>query len=226
MSNDSQSDPRLERSAASDDDIQSVHAELIHAQSEPDQGYSLMPLFMLGFVSTMIFVVAIFFIHNRGGLTEGLSVATTITHPGYDPETAAPVEVAEIDPMVAGKRLYDTTCIACHQGTGGGVPGVYPPLVNSDWVTGDEDRVIRVLLHGLTGPIEVAGQTYGVAAMPAFGAGSTYNWNDERISWVLTYIRNSWGNEASAITAEQVAAVAAAGERSSEWTVEELLALP
>ena len=85
MSQNENSDPRLEASAASDQDIQAVHAALLHDQQEPAQGYSLMPLFMLGFVSTMIFVVAIYFIHNRAGLSDGLGVATTIHHKGYDP---------------------------------------------------------------------------------------------------------------------------------------------
>jgi mono/diheme cytochrome c family protein len=131
-----------------------------------------------------------------------------------------------VDPFVAGKRHY-TACVACHQANGLGVPPAFPPLAGSEWVTGSEERLIRILLHGLEGPIEVKGQTY-VGLMPAFGAGGAYNWNDQRIAEVLTYIRAEWGNAASPITAEQVTAIrtGAAAGRTKAWTAEELLALP
>ena len=171
MSQNDNSDPRLEASAASDQDIQAVHANLLHNQQEPKQGYTLMPLFMLGFVSTMIFVVAIFFIHNRAGLTDGLAMATTIHHSGYDPEKhgGGDAEV-QIDPIAAGERLYAQVCVACHQLNGQGLPGAFPPLVDSEWVTGDEDRLIKVLLHGLQGPIEVKGAAFN--GMSGWGGGA------------------------------------------------------
>ena len=228
MSNDHKFGSRLEQSAASDKDIQDVHADLKNNQKEPGKGYTLMPLFMLGFVSTMIFVVAIYFIHNRGGLTNGLGLAATIHHEGYNPDEHAVTEVVQIDPIAAGKRLYTTTCAACHQLTGTGIAGVYPPLVGSEWVTGSEERVVKILLHGLKGPIEVAGVAYaGAVPMPAFGAGSNYNWSDDKLAYVLTYIRSEWGNEATPITVEQVTAIkeGAAGQ-SGEYTAAELLALP
>lgn len=228
MSKDPNFGSRLEQSAASDKDIQDVHANLLEKQEEPGNGYTLMPLFMLGFVSTMIFVVAIYFIHNRGGLTEGLGVAATIHHEGYDPDKHTVVVAAEIDPIAAGKKLYAQVCVACHQVAGNGLAGLYPPLVDSEWVTGSEERLIRILLHGLKGPVEVAGVQYpGTIPMPAFGAGTSYNWSDDKIAYVLSYIRSEWGNEAGLITVEQVTTVreATAGQ-SGEYTAEELLALP
>ncbi|GAB5561122.1 MAG: hypothetical protein SynsKO_27690 [Synoicihabitans sp.] len=211
MSQQGNSDPRLEASAASDHDIQSVHGAILHDKQEPGKGYSLLPLFMLGFVSTMIFAIAIYFIHNRGGLDEGLALATTIQHPGYDPAKHG-VEEGEgpqIDPIVAGQALYMQVCVACHQPTGQGLPGAFPPLAGADWVTGDEDRLIKLVLHGLQGPIEVKGNQYN-GLMPAFGPSGTYNWDDDKIAYVLTYIRQEWGNDASEITIEQVAGVRAA----------------
>lgn len=206
MSHDVKSDSRLEASAASDQDIQAVHAALLHDQKEPKEGYTLMPLFMLGFVSTMIFVVAIYFIHNRAGLSDGLALASTIHHEGYDPEKHAVEEGAvEIDPIAAGQRLYAQVCVTCHQPTGQGLPPAFPPLVGSDWVTGDEERVIKILIHGLQGPIDVNGATYN-GIMPAFGA-SGYNWSDDQIAYVLTYIRQEWGNTGGEITSEQVSTV-------------------
>ena len=207
--------PQLEQAAASDESIQRVHSDLLHAQKEPNEGYKGMPLFLLGFVSTMIFVVSIYFIHHRGGFS------ALVYDERFDPATMGTAgEKAAVDPRVAGKRHY-ATCATCHQATGLGVPGAFPPLANSEWVTGSEERVIKILLHGLQGPIEVSGATYN-GIMPAFGPGSAYNWNDQRIAEVLTYIRSEWGNNAGPITPEQVAEVRGQTNRSAAWTAAEL----
>lgn len=208
--------PRLEQAAASDESIQQVHEHLLHVQPEPKEGYSWMPLFLLGFVSTMIFVVSIYFIHHRGGFSH------LVYDERFDPVTmGSGSEKAAVDPRVAGQRLYTQNCAQCHQANGQGVPGAFPPLVNSDWVEGSDERVIRIVLHGLQGPIEVAGNTYN-GVMPAFGLGSAFNWNDERISHVLTYIRSEWGNAAEPITPERVTEVRSQSPRTSPWTVAEL----
>ena len=119
-----------------------------------------------------------------------------------------------------GRQLYATTCSACHQLTGLGLPDVYPPLAGSEWVTGDEERLIRVVLHGLTGEIEVAGETVS-GAMPAWGE----SLDDASVAAVLTYIRTTWNNAASAVAPATVARVrrATAG-RTSPWTAKELAA--
>lgn len=230
MSNDSpENNPKIEQAAASDEHIQHVHSVLLREKKEPTEGYTPMPLFLLGFVSSMIFVVSIYFIHTRGGLTEGLATASMIYDERYDPASAGSgPRVVEIDPHVAGQRLFMQVCATCHQATGTGLTGVYPPLAGSEWVTGSEERLIRILLHGLSGQIEVAGQNYaGITPMPAFGAGSTYNWRDDQISYVLTFIRSEWGNEAEPITAEAVTAIReTVGARSESWTADQLLALP
>ncbi len=220
------SDPKIEQAAATDEQIQQIHSVLLREKSEPTEGYTPMPLFLLGFVSAMIFIVSIYFIHNRGGLTEGIQEAALIYDERYDPKTDGGGEVVqEIDPLVMGKRLYTQTCAACHQVNGQGLPGAFPPLADSEWVVGSEERVTRILLHGLAGPIEVKGNTYN-GNMPAFGPGSSYNWGDDKISYVLTYIRSEWGNEASPISIEQVAAIreASAGH-SVQYSAEELLAI-
>ena len=110
---------------------------------------------------------------------------------------------------------------------GQGLPSVYPPLAESEWVTGSEERLIAILLHGLKGPITVKGNVYSVAAMPAFGQvdGGGYNWSDQKIAAVLTYIRQEWGNTACAIETATVTAFRERGDRK-EWTEAELLKLP
>lgn len=102
-----------------------------------------------------------------------------------------------------GEQVY-ARCATCHQPTGSGLPNVFPPLAGSSWVTGPVDRPIAILLHGLQGPITVSGVTYANAMM-AYGTGAPLT--DEEVAAVLTYVRSSFGNQASAVTAADVARV-------------------
>ncbi len=118
----------------------------------------------------------------------------------------------------------DAHCATCHQANGQGLDPVYPPLVATEWVTGDEERLAKLVLHGLWGKIEVNGKTYdpskGVPPMTAFGA----LLSDEEVAAVLTYVRNSWGNKAAPVKPETVKKVrAATSDRSIFWKPEELL---
>ena len=120
-----------------------------------------------------------------------------------------------------GAEIYLTRCMSCHQMNGGGVPGVFPPLTGTDWVTGDEGVLIRIILNGMTGEIEVNGMVY-TGAMPPWGAFL----NDEEMAALLTYIRTEWGNDASDITPEMVAEVReAVADRAEPWTIAELEAI-
>ena len=100
-----------------------------------------------------------------------------------------------------GSEVYhrEAHCVTCHQESGLGMPNVYPPLVDSPWVTGNEDRLIKLTLHGLWGPLEVNGTTFdpakGVPPMTAFKS----MLKDEEVAAVLSYVRNTWGNKASVI---------------------------
>lgn len=214
---------KVEQAAASDESIQQVHAALRDGRPEPKEGFALMPLFLLGLLSTMIFIVSIYFVHHRGGFDP------LVQDGRYDPVkmAASAADSGPADPRVAGKRFYTQICATCHQANGMGVPGAFPPLAGSEWVNGSEERVIRILLHGLVGPVTVNSVTYN-GVMTPFGLGSGYNWNDQRIADVLTYIRSEWGNTGSPITAEQVTAVrtGSAAGRTDFWTEEELLAIP
>lgn len=105
--------------------------------------------------------------------------------------------------MAAGKAVYDQYCKVCHMVNGRGVPNLNPPLRETDWVTGDKDRLIGVVLNGLSEPIEINGMTFQNAMAPHA------HLSDEDIAAVLTYIRGSFGNEAGEVTVEEVAAVRA-----------------
>jgi mono/diheme cytochrome c family protein len=119
---------------------------------------------------------------------------------------------------IDGQRLYNTLCAACHQVDGNGLAGLFPPIAGSEWVTGDEGRLIRVILHGLTGEIRVGDRTY-TGTMPPFGAALS----DAEVAALATYIRSNFGNRAPAIDAAAVERVrTAAAARRTPWTQQEL----
>ena len=213
---------RAEQAGASDESIQQVHSILLREKSEPSEGFSPMPLFLLGFISAMIFVCSVYVVHYRGDF-DPLVYDTRYDAEAAKAAAAAPKILTPAQVLAKGKLAYQT-CLPCHQATGQGLPGVYPPLAGSEWVTGNEERLIRVLLHGLTGPVEVKGNTYN-QNMPSFGKvpGSAYGWSNEKIAQVLSYIRHEWGNNAEFITTEKVAEVLAAeAARTKAWTQAEL----
>jgi len=126
-----------------------------------------------------------------------------------------------------GKELFLSggACAVCHGINGEGQVGVYPPLAGSEWVNGPEERLIRILLHGLQGPITASGKQYNAAAMPGFGLGpkSAFNWSDEKIAQVLTYIRQEWGNTGAPVAAETVTRIREKTGDRDPWTQEEIL---
>ena len=93
-----------------------------------------------------------------------------------------------------GQKVYESTCVVCHQKNGRGVPRLNPPLVKTKYVLGSKSQLVQIVLKGLNQPIEVEGETYN-NIMPSLA-----QLTDEQIADVLTYVRNSFGNKASAIT--------------------------
>jgi mono/diheme cytochrome c family protein len=119
-------------------------------------------------------------------------------------------------------KVYSATCAACHQPTGSGLPEKYPPLAGSEIVAGDEERLIRIVLHGLRGDVEVQGEVFS-GDMPGWGQ----TLSSAQIASVLTYVRSSWGNTSAPILTARVAEIrAATAKRKVPWTVTELTKLP
>jgi mono/diheme cytochrome c family protein len=220
MSDQNPIDPRLEQAGASDESLLASHEKLLGKKPEDGAHYKLLPLALLFAFSGLIFYAGTYLNHFSGHYDP------TVFNENAHPAGAGPA--VKVDPLVLGKKNYELVCATCHQATGLGVAGVYPPLAGSEWVAGSEERMIRIVLHGLKGPVKVKGVDYGAAAMPVFGkvAGSGYNWSDDKIAAVLTYVRASFGNTASAITPEQVAAIHGKEGDRKEWSQEELLKLP
>lgn len=128
-------------------------------------------------------------------------------------QNSAPQSMVETEPESepvisneAGKKVYDQYCLVCHQANGLGVPSAFPPLVKTEYVLGEADQMIGIVLNGLTGEIEVNGEVYN-------GVMLAHNFlNDTEVADVITYVRSSFGNDASAVTADQVATVRASGQ--------------
>ncbi len=115
-----------------------------------------------------------------------------------------------------GHRVYAQYCTVCHQPDGSGINRLYPPLSQTEWVQGDEGRLIRLLLYGLSGPVTVKGVEYN-GLMP-----SHRHLSDEQVADVLTYVRSNFGNEADSVRAEDVERVRQATGRRAPWRAEEL----
>lgn len=117
-----------------------------------------------------------------------------------------------------GAKIFAATCQACHQVSGLGVPNQFPPLVGNEWVLGNEDRLVMIVLHGLVGEIEVEGETFN-GAMPTLGP----TFSDAELAAVASYVRRSWGNSAAPIATATVTRVRLAhAMRTTPWTVAEL----
>ena len=126
--------------------------------------------------------------------------------------------------IATGEKIFTANCALCHQVTGLGVAGQFPPLVGSEWVVGDAPkRLQQILLHGIQGKIHVKGGDYN-NAMPAWNVTLT----DKQIAQVLTYVRGKLGgNSAPMITEKEMDdARKLTVDRTDPWSEAELLAIP
>jgi mono/diheme cytochrome c family protein len=153
-----------------------------------------------------------------GGWSFDVSNPFSVANGGGDPRPGGAGAGGALDPfalaMKKGASGY-SLCGGCHGPTGLGNPGVAPPLAGSDYVTGGTERTIRILQHGITGPLTVKEQNYNIPnGMQPFGAAMTA----QDLANVLTYIRNSFGNEGTMITKEMVQKVRDEEKRTTQWT--------
>ncbi|PWK17659.1 copper-containing nitrite reductase [Xanthomarina spongicola] len=117
---------------------------------------------------------------------------------GDKPEAVVSTTEKSLDEKIeSGKQIYMQTCFACHQGEGQGIPNAFPPLANSDYLNADVKRAISAVVHGLTGEITVNGEKYNSVM-------TRQSLSDEEVADVLTYVYNSWGNNKTNVTKNQV----------------------
>ncbi|WP_295899121.1 copper-containing nitrite reductase [uncultured Bdellovibrio sp.] len=108
--------------------------------------------------------------------------------------------------IARGKRIFESSCFACHQANGQGVPGAFPPLAKSDFLNNNKDKAISAVVHGLEGKITVNGKEYN-SIMPAQVL------SDEEAANVLNYVYSAWGNSKKKVTPEEVKAIRASGKK-------------
>jgi mono/diheme cytochrome c family protein len=149
-----------------------------------------------------------------------ISGAALLTNSRESRHVASPRAPRAVTAMPQAVNKYVEVCQACHQATGQGMPGAFPPLVGSEWLNGRADIPIAIVLKGLQGEITVKGTKYN-GAMMAWEAVL----NDADLAATLTYARSQWGNRGTPVTAAQVKAIRTrfAG-RTAPWTEAELKA--
>lgn len=149
--------------------------------------------------NSMLLGAAVWMLVACSGGSQSESASEVSSEPSEPEETEMTAEVTQ--QMEVGKTVYNQYCMACHQTNGQGVPGAFPTLVQTEWVTGENTALITVIINGLQGEITVKGETYN-SVMPQHGF-----LTDEQIAGVLTYVRQSFTNDSPAISVEEVTEV-------------------
>lgn len=178
------------------------HDRLENEKNDPTEGNSLK------FINVPLVLIALFL--GFGVSYLALRTPNTSFSPGDSrtpPEAAHSRNAGETKQtgddlatmMEKGKQVFTTTCQACHQATGMGIPGAFPPLAESEWVNGPPKRMVAIILHGLQGEINVKGQKFQ-GVMPPFKD----QLKAEDIAAVATYVRNSFGNKSNLVPVEVV----------------------
>ncbi len=185
--------------------------------SEPVAGPSTVPIWLIVVFGGLFYWGQLFLSSHAGGFSQDVY----IPYHSYDEVFAANPQNPEQKMQAEGRRVFEATCAACHQPNGLGKEGTAPPLAGSDWVLASRgDRIVRIVLNGLTGPITVKGQEWNLTMVPWRD-----NYSDEQIAGVLTYIRSHFDNKAGPIDPALVKAARAQSHPGPE-TSDELLKIP
>lgn len=210
-------------------DVTEVHAPTKREFSEPSANVTPIPMWLTGVCAGVMVWAGSYFGVFHGGLSGNVfneyesspAVLFPLPATGKGPGVSGPAVMQTLAEQ--GKAVYGN-CVACHQANGAGVAGQFPPLANSEWVTGSEKRLVAIMLKGLTGPITIQGtkQTY---------TGNMVGWesalSDKKIAAVVSYIRSQWGNQAPEVSEAKVAAARKEfAERKTALTEADLLQIP
>jgi mono/diheme cytochrome c family protein len=185
-------------------DVQDVHAAIQREKREPRVGLEPLSIWLIAVYGIALFFGGAYLGRYSGSFSgDSLDLAFVPVKkagPGGGPGGATE---APQTPYDRGKKVFSANCQTCHQANGEGVPGQYPPLAGSEFTNGGSRRMGMIVLKGLQGPVKVKGQQFGSAVMQPWDKTLT----DQRIADVMTYERSEWGNHATPVTAEQIAAL-------------------
>lgn len=210
-------------------DVTEVHAAVQREKAEPSTDVTPIPLWLTGVCLVAIVWAAAYFGIFNGGLSGNVyneydsSPAVLFPMPQKAGATSE-APVAQKTLAEQGKDIYSQTCVACHQLTGQGVPGQFPPLAKSEIVNGSEKRLIAIILKGLQGPVTVAGKQFpGTTPMPPWET----QLSPRKIAAVASFVRQEWGNSAPEISEAKVAAAKKEfASQATAWTEAQILQIP
>jgi mono/diheme cytochrome c family protein len=186
------------------EDVQQVHAAIQREKREPHAGLEPLSLWLIAIYGLTIFFGGAYlgrYSGNFGG--DGLDPLGGVQHPnkkGGQSQSEGQVVMTSAE---RGKKIFSANCATCHQMSGTGVAGQYPPLAGSEYVNGGTRRLGMIVLKGLQGPLVVKGVSFGSAVMQPWEKTLT----DAKIADVLTFIRQEWGNTGGPVTPEGIAAL-------------------
>jgi len=183
------------------DDIRSRTPAQAREQAEPSERTQPIPIVAAAITLAMVLAGASYIFLSEPFGEPGLGDRRTLA------DLRGPAAGAAAD----GKQLFTAHCAACHQASGKGLAGVFPPLDGSEWVTGEPRIIANILLHGVTGEMTVAGTVFN-GAMPSF-----QKLGDAELAAVASYVRAEWSNKAPPIGAEVFAAERKAASRSTPF---------
>ena len=202
-------------------DVATIHSPILaREKAEPQEGIFPPTLWFIVMIAILVFWAGYYLGRYSGGFNplvfderaSGLAVVSPSGPPG------------QVDMVALGKRTFATMCSTCHQETGLGLPGQFPPLAGSDWVNAaGHARIVRIVLDGFTGSVEVNGQKFSNTMVP---------WRDtlgdEQIAAVLTYVGQAWGNKGTPVGVDNVKAIRdkTKDHAGQPWTAELLTAVP
>jgi mono/diheme cytochrome c family protein len=186
------------------EDVQQVHAAIQREKREPRVGLEPLSIWLIAVYGLAIFFGGAYLGRFAGNFSgDGLDYSMTAATAKKGGANDVGGATAQLGPAERGKKIYMANCATCHQATGTGVAGQYPPLAGSEWVLGSTKRLGMILLKGAEGPMTVKGQQYGSAVMQPWEKTLT----DAKIADVLTYIRQEWGNQAGPVAPEGISAL-------------------
>ena len=197
-----------------------IKASNAAVEAEPSSTFSVVPIWLVVLTLGLLYCAALAFDRHGGWFDAKV----------YKPFVAAPAQFQPPQPNVnpailRGQFIFENVCAPCHNPDGMGKPNTGPPLVGSEWVLVEKpERLIRIPLYGLNGPITVKDQRYDFPSGGMLAIG--YELPEADVAAVLTYIRQAWGNKASPVSAEEVKAVKTQVGKRPPFSPEDLKSIP
>lgn len=191
--------------------VNEIHQRIVAREKvEPEEGFEKPPWWVWTVSAFFLFVMGFYLGRYSGSWS-------VVAHEVEQPRIAG---AGAIKKVVKGDQIYIGVCQTCHQASGVGVAGQYPPLVGSEWLLTEVETPIRIVLYGLEGPIMVKGAAFN-NKMPHFHD----KLSNEEIAAVLTHVRSSWGNNAPPVKPEDVEMIRTKTGVRTPWSASELSAL-